>query len=342
MPDISPRFSLQPFHTFGLTAHARRLVTVRSEAELQEAVRQCRHAGERLHILGEGSNTVFVGDVADCVIRVGLMGREWLQPDADAWRLRVAAGENWHALVEWTLLQDRPGLENLALIPGSVGACPVQNIGAYGLEVMERIESVRVMFLDTLEFAELSAAECQFSYRDSVFKQALAGRVVITAVTFRLPRQWQAIASYADVARYLGQRSVASASPRDVFNAVVAVRTTKLPDPRVQGNAGSFFKNPIVAADCAARLQAQWPELVSYPQPDGRVKLAAGWLIDRAGLKGYAVGGAAVSDRQALVLLNRGRATAADLAGLVAHVQATVKTLFGVELEPEPVMVGAC
>lgn len=369
MPEYSDQYSLQAVHTFGLQASARKLVTVVSESGLRDAVAACQAAGEPFFVLGEGSNTVFTGDVDATIIRMGLMGRQWLEPavavglqslsasardvgadpapgilpqslpDAATWRLRVAAGENWHELVEWTLLQGKPGLENLALIPGSVGACPVQNIGAYGLEVMDRIESVRILDLTSLQFRELSATQCRFSYRDSIFKHELAGRAVITSVTFALPVQWQALASYADIARWLEAAGIAQPGARDIFNAVVAVRTSKLPDPRVMGNAGSFFKNPIVDAAVLDQLRASWPEIVSYPQPDGRVKLAAGWLIDKAGLKGYCVGGAAVSDRQALVLVNRGGASASDLRLLVAHVKATVAELFAVELEPEPVMV---
>ncbi len=339
MPEYSDPFSLQAVHTFGLQAHARRLVTVQSEGQLRDIVAACQQAGETFFVLGEGSNTVFTTDVNATVIRMGLMGRQWLEPASAHVRLRVAAGENWHELVEWTLLQGRPGLENLALIPGSVGACPVQNIGAYGLEVMDRIESVRILDLATLEFRELSAVECRFSYRDSIFKHELSERAVITAVTFALPLRWEPVASYADIARCLGSSGISVPTARDIFNAVVAVRTSKLPDPRVMGNAGSFFKNPIVDGSVLDQLRASWPEIVSYPQPDGRVKLAAGWLIDKAGLKGFAVGGAAVSDKQALVLVNRGGATASDLRGLVEHVKTTVAERFGVELEPEPVMV---
>jgi UDP-N-acetylmuramate dehydrogenase len=339
MPDYSLPFSLQAFHTFGLQAAARRVLGVASEVQLREAVAGCRTAGEPFFILGEGSNTVFTGDVHATVIRMDLMGRQWLEPSTDCHRLRVSAGENWHELVEWTLLEGKPGLENLALIPGSVGACPVQNIGAYGLEVMDRIESVRVLDLDSVQFRELSAVECRFSYRDSIFKHELAGKAIITAVTFALPSVWKPLASYADIAKWLAAAGIGEPSARDIFNAVVAVRTSKLPDPHVMGNAGSFFKNPIVCASEFEKLKAVWPDVVSYPQADGRFKLAAGWLIDRAGLKGFAIGGAAVSERQALVLVNRGGATADELKRLVAHVQSTVLSQFGVLLEPEPVMV---
>jgi UDP-N-acetylmuramate dehydrogenase len=339
MPDIFSDFSLQAVHTFGLRARASAFVTVSSEPELLDVIRACQCAGTRFVILGEGSNTVFTGDVDALVIRVALKGLHLLPADAQSRYLQVQAGENWHELVEWTLLNCLPGLENLALIPGSVGACPVQNIGAYGLEVMERIDCVRILDLQSLEFKSLSAQQCAFSYRDSIFKHELAGRAVITQVTFRLPLKWQAVADYADIRQYLINAGIDQPGPRDVFNAVVAVRTQKLPDPRVMGNAGSFFKNPIVDAATYQGLHVRFPGLVAYAQPDGRWKLAAGWLIDQAGLKGRSVGGAAVSERQALVLINRGNASAADLRALMALVTHTVGDKFGVRLEPEPVQV---
>lgn len=341
MPDNSMPYSLQAAHTFGLRAHARLLLPVVSEAALCEAVQACQAAREPFFVLGEGSNTVFTGDVSTTVLQMQIKGRQWLEPASDgSHRVWVAAGENWHELVEWTLFEGRAGLENLALIPGSVGACPVQNIGAYGVEVMDRIESVRILDTDTLQFRTLSAADCHFSYRDSAFKREWAGRAIITGVVFRLPGVAQLVTSYADVSAWLEQHSIASPTARDVFHAVVAVRTRKLPDPRVIGNAGSFFKNPVVDAHQWAELQHRWPDIVRYPQPDGRFKLAAGWMIDRAGLKGFRMGDAAVSERQALVLVNVGAASAADLKALIAHVQARVLACFGVCLEPEPVMVG--
>jgi UDP-N-acetylmuramate dehydrogenase len=228
-----------------------------------------------------------------------------------------------------------PGLENLALIPGTVGAAPIQNIGAYGLEMGERFERLRAIELATGEAREFDREACAFGYRDSFFKRAGRGRFLITSVVFRLPKAWTPRADYADVARVLegsGKRDAQA-----IFDAVVAVRRAKLPDWTVLGNAGSFFKNPVVSAEAFEALRAREPDVVSYRQPDGSAKLAAGWLIDRCGWKGRSIGGAAVHDRQALVLVNRGGATGAQVLELADAIKRDVLARFDVELEAEPV-----
>jgi UDP-N-acetylmuramate dehydrogenase len=263
-----------------------------------------------------------------------------VREDDDAWYVEAAAGEPWHDFVAWTLAQGLPGLENLALIPGTVGAAPIQNIGAYGLEMCERFASLRAVELETGAVVELDADACRFGYRDSFFKREGRDRFVITSVTFRLPKVWQPRAGYADIARELaagGHADAAAPSAQAIFDAVVAVRRAKLPDPLQLGNAGSFFKNPVVEATQFEALKVKEPEVVSYPQPDGRVKLAAGWLIDRCGWKGRAMGAAAVHERQALVLVNRGGASGAEVLALAKAVQRDVLARFGVELEAEPV-----
>ncbi len=268
-----------------------------------------------------------------------MRGRRVAREDHDAWYVEAAAGENWHEFVAWTLAQGLPGLENLALIPGTVGAAPIQNIGAYGLEMGERFASLRAVELATGEAVELDADACGFGYRDSFFKREGRDRFVITSVTFRLPKQWTPRAGYADIARELAVNGASAASPtaQAIFDAVVSVRRAKLPDPLVLGNAGSFFKNPVVDLVQFEALQQREPDVVSYRQPDGRVKLAAGWLIDRCGWKGRAMGAAAVHERQALVLVNRGGATGAEILALARAIQQDVGQRFGVELEPEPV-----
>jgi UDP-N-acetylmuramate dehydrogenase len=241
-----------------------------------------------------------------------------------------------------------PGLENLALIPGTVGAAPIQNIGAYGLEMCERFASLRAIELATGDAVELDADACRFGYRDSFFKREGRERFVITSVTFRLPKAWQPRAGYADLARELAARDQAASvgeadgaasqpTAQAIFDAVVAVRRAKLPDPLELGNAGSFFKNPVIDAAQFEALKRREPEIVSYAQADGRVKLAAGWLIDRCGWKGRAMGAAAVHERQALVLVNRGGASGAQVLALARAIQRDVFERFGVELEAEPV-----
>jgi UDP-N-acetylmuramate dehydrogenase len=290
-------------------------------------------------VLGGGSNLLFTGDVDGLVLKVDVPGLRELDPSADRWRIELGAGENWHAAVERLLALERPGLENLALIPGQVGAAPIQNIGAYGLELAERFESLRAWDIPTSSVVAMSAEDCAFGYRDSAFKRELGGRRIILTVTLALPRRWQPVFGYADVAGELAARGVPRPSPREVFDAVVAIRRRKLPDPAAIGNAGSFFKNPIIGRDKRTELIAKHPSLVSYPLAGGRFKLAAGWLIEAAGLKGVTRGRAGVYEKQALVLVNRGGATGGEILALAREVQEKVAEKFGVQLEPEPVIV---
>jgi UDP-N-acetylmuramate dehydrogenase len=293
-------------------------------------------------VLGGGSNLVLTGDFNGLVLQMAIPGRELAGEDADAWYVRAGAGENWHDFVGWTLAQGWPGLENLALIPGTVGAAPIQNIGAYGLEVAERFHSLCACDMKNGEIVRFDHASCRFGYRDSVFKQEgwhLDGRFVITEVTFRLPKRWQALTGYADVAAELATAGITAPDARQVADAVVAVRRRKLPDPAQIPNAGSFFHNPVVDAGVADRVRANFPGLPVYMQPDGRVKLAAGWLIERAGWKGRARGAVGMYEKQALILVNRGGATGSDVVDLMRAVQRDVRAMFGVDLTPEPVFL---
>ena len=331
-------YALRAHNTFGFDVRARFACRIESEADLTEAVRDPRASGLPTLVLGGGSNVVLTRDYEGLVLLVALRGRRTVREDADAWYVEAAAGENWHEFVAWTLDAGMPGLENLALIPGTVGAAPIQNIGAYGLEMADRCVSVRAVEMATGAVSEFDAATCAFGYRDSFFKREGRDRYLITAVTFRLPKVWQPNAGYADLSRALGERGISDApDARAVFDAVVAVRRAKLPDPLLLGNAGSFFKNPVIEAPQFDALLAREPQIVSYRQADGRVKLAAGWLIDQCGWKGRALREAAVHDRQALVLVNRGGATGADILELAQAIQRDVAARFGVALEQEPV-----
>ncbi|MGF6954580.1 UDP-N-acetylmuramate dehydrogenase [Paraburkholderia youngii] len=336
-------YSLKAHNTFGFDVRAQFACLIEREEQLPTAVRDPRVAGLPRLVLGGGSNVVLTGDFAGLVLLVALRGRRVVREDQHAWYVEAAGGEPWHEFVAWTLAQGMPGLENLALIPGTVGAAPIQNIGAYGLEMRERFASLRAIELATGNAVELDANACRFGYRDSFFKREGRERFVITSVTFRLPKAWQPRAGYADLARELAasQGKADGATPQPtaqaIFDAVVAVRRAKLPDPLELGNAGSFFKNPVIDAAQFEALKRREPEIVSYPQADGRVKLAAGWLIDRCGWKGRAMGAAAVHERQALVLVNRGGASGTEVLALARAIQHEVFEQFGVELEAEPV-----
>ena len=338
MAEMVRDVDLAPFNTFGLHARAARLQQVRSVAALQAAIAAPGWRETPRLVLGGGSNLVLTSDFPGTVLKVALRGRRLLRTEPEAWIVEAGAGENWHDFVRWTLAQGWPGLENLALIPGTVGAAPIQNIGAYGLELVERFDALDAVALDSGEVRSFTAAECAFGYRDSVFKRN-PGQWLVSAVRFRLPRPWQAVTRYADVARELAARGVEAPRALDISDAVIAIRRRKLPDPAVIGNAGSFFKNPVVAAEACARLLAAHPAMPHYPQPDGREKLAAGWLIEQAGWKGRDRGAVGCYEHQALVLVNRGGATGADVYGLAQAIMADVEARFGVCLEPEPVFV---
>ena len=328
---------LQPLHTFGLPAFARELRLIANQADLT-AFALARRQGIPSILLGEGSNTVFIQPQVDATVwKVSMQGRQYLGCDGLHHHLRVQGGENWHHTVEWTVAMGWGGLENLALIPGCVGASPVQNIGAYGVELKDRISAVHVFDLDTESHRALSVEQCEFGYRESIFKQAAKDRYVITAVDFALPVQWQPTLGYGDVAQRVAQYG--GISPLNILKAVCDIRSEKLPDPAVLGNSGSFFKNPIVSESKAKALINQFPNIVNYPAGPGLVKLAAGWLIDQCGLKGQTFGGVGVYGKQALILVNHGTGHGADLAKLVAHVQTQVKNRFGVDLDAEPNLI---
>ncbi|WP_265919575.1 UDP-N-acetylmuramate dehydrogenase [Cupriavidus nantongensis] len=339
MADFHEFYPLRRHNTFGFDARARFAVHVRSETDLIAALADPRATGLPLVVLGGGSNVVLTGDLDALVLLMEIPGHQVEATGAggDAWLVTVGAGENWNALVNRTIADGMPGLENLALIPGTAGAAPIQNIGAYGVELRERFAGVRAYDRHTGSFAWLDLQACEFGYRDSLFKRAGAGRYIITAVTLRLPKAWQPVLSYGELARALdGQAAPDAATIRD---AVVAIRSRKLPDPAQLGNAGSFFKNPLVsAAQRDALLQAH-PDLVSYAQPDGSYKLAAGWLIDRCGFKGLSDGPVGVYGKQALVLVHHGGGTGAMLLALANRIADTVQARYGVRIEPEPVVL---
>lgn len=337
--ELEENVALRALNAFGVDARARYFARVRSAADLAMLEDDPRLRGVPRLILGGGSNILFTRDVDGLVVKVDVPGMREVGDDGRAWFVEVGAGENWHATVQRLLDADRPGLENLALIPGQAGAAPIQNIGAYGLELAERFHALAAWDVEARDVVTMSPADCNFGYRDSAFKSTFAGRRVILSVTLALPKRWTPVTGYADVANELKARGIAAPTARDIFDAVCAIRRRKLPDPAAIGNAGSFFKNPIVTREQHHALLAHHPSLVSYPMPGGRFKLAAGWLIDAAGLKGATRGRAGVYEKQALVLVNRGGATGAEILALAREVQDKVREKFGVLLEPEPVIV---
>jgi UDP-N-acetylmuramate dehydrogenase len=331
--------NLKPYNTFGLPAVAHTLVRVGSDADVRQVVDHPQLGRAPKFILGGGSNIVLTKDMPQVVVKVEVMGRRLVEERADAWIVEAGAGENWHAFVMWTIEQGYPGIENLALIPGTVGAAPVQNIGAYGLELKDRFESLDAVDLVTGRSVTLHAPICKFGYRDSEFKHTLAGRTLITRVRFRLPKPWTPVLGYLELERKVSETGITAPSARQVADWIIAIRRAKLPDPAQIGNAGSFFKNPVVTLEQCRDIIGRDPEIVHYPMPDGSVKLAAGWMIDACGWKGKTVGQAAVYERQALVIVNRGGAIGSEVMTLARAIQESVYGRFGIRLEPEPVVV---
>jgi UDP-N-acetylmuramate dehydrogenase len=339
VPTIERNVNLRTMNSFGLPATAASLVRISCEADVRRVVDHPQWGRAPKFILGGGSNIVLARDPQALVMKVEVLGRRLLREDAEGVVVEVGAGESWHDIVAWTIDQGWPGLENLALIPGTTGAAPVQNIGAYGVELRERFEALDAVDLMTGRTVTIDALSCRFGYRDSVFKRELAGKSVITRVRLRLPRPWQPVLGYLELERKLHESGNTHPDARTIFDWVCAIRRAKLPDPAVVGNAGSFFKNPVVTAEQCRDIIARDPELVHYPLLDGTVKLAAGWLIDACGWKGKSIGRAGVYDRHSLVLVNRGGASGSEVVTLARAIQESVYGRFGIRLEPEPVVV---
>ncbi len=340
-PDLAIEhdFPLQQHNSFGIAARAHAYVRLRSPAHLQAVLADPSLAAMPRLLLGGGSNIVFQGDFAGLVLHMAMAGKAIVASDADFSYVRAAAGESWHGFVLWTLEQGLGGLENLALIPGTVGAAPIQNIGAYGVELQDCFHSAQVLDGASGRVFEMDRAACRFGYRDSIFKQPEGRGLIVLALTLALPKRWQANLRYGELAQALAEQGGAAPYPARVADTVMAIRRRKLPDPAVIGNAGSFFKNPLVSRQQCAALLERHPALVHHAQPDGGEKLAAGWLIDQCGWKGKSLGPAGVYAKQALVLVNHGGASGADVMRLAAAIQEDVAARFGVRLEPEPVLV---
>lgn len=332
--------ALRPYNSLALSARAAHFVRVETVEEARAALDFARARELPVTVLGGGSNVVLAGDLPGLTIRVGIRGRTLVAERGDAVHLRVGAGEDWHGTVRHCLARGWYGLENLALIPGTVGAAPIQNIGAYGVELESRFLELEAIAIATGETRRFTRADCRFGYRDSLFKGAGRDAWLITAVTFVLGRRPAPVLTYPALREALADVPAAEITPERVAAAVIALRRARLPDPAQVPNVGSFFKNPMVGADQARRLAERFPGLVSFPGAGGGVKLAAAWLIERAGWKGVARAGVGVHDRQALVLVNRGGDAAALLA-LARDIRADVAERFGVELELEPRVLGA-
>jgi UDP-N-acetylmuramate dehydrogenase len=334
MTKIHTNFSLKNFNTFGIEAKARKFVAVDSVAELKSVLKQ--HQDEKKFILGGGSNMLLTQDIDALVIHIDLKGKKVIQENEDYVWVECQAGENWHEFVLWTLAQNYGGLENMSLIPGNVGTTPVQNIGAYGAEIKDTMTSCEAIKIDTFETKTFSNADCHFGYRESVFKQEVKDQYIITSVVFQLTKQNHTInTGYGDIQSELTKKGIENPTIQDVSNAVIAIRKSKLPDPKDLGNSGSFFKNPILLKSDFEKIHVQFPEMKYYDVSETEVKVPAGWLIEQAGFKGKRFGDAGIHKNQALVLVNYGNATGQEILDVSKDIQKTIYEKFGIQIEAE-------
>ncbi|OCG28585.1 UDP-N-acetylenolpyruvoylglucosamine reductase [Gilliamella sp. wkB108] len=319
-------------NTFALDVFANNVITVTSVDQLKQVWKN-NPLNQPIMIIGEGSNTLFTCDFAGTVVVNRIRGVTITETD-DEWHLRVGAGEIWHEVVAQSIQQNIPGLENLALIPGCVGSAPIQNIGAYGVEFQKVADYVELLELATGNI--ITVTDGQYGYRESIFKQKYSIGYAVIYVGIKLTKQWQPILTYGELRNFDANKVTAKV----IFDKVCEIRRSKLPDPKVLGNGGSFFKNPVVDKKIADSLLEKYPNMPIYPQANNQIKLAAGWLIDQCGLKGYQIGGAAVHEQQALVLVNKNRATAQDVVELARYIHKTVLQKFSVNLSPEIRFIG--
>jgi len=332
---LQSQVSLKPFNSFGVDVRAQLFAEAHSDADVREALAYAAAHDVPLLVIGGGSNLLLTADIPALVLRMASRGIRLISDDGNRVVIEAEAGEPWHPFVQHTLALGFSGLENLSLIPGTVGAAPMQNIGAYGVEIKDVFAGLTALDRQTGELRDFSLEECNFAYRDSLFKQQ-PGRWLILRVRFKLDRAAHLHLEYGPVRQRLTEQGIEQPTPSDVSRAICSIRSEKLPDPAVLGNAGSFFKNPLVSAALVEQIKAQHPDLVAYAQADGQMKLAAGWLIERAGWKGFREADAGVHKLQALVLVNYGTATGLQLLELAQRIQKDIAERFNVELEMEP------
>lgn len=339
-PLVKPNVDLKPYHTLHISAKARWFAAVKTTGQLKEILRYAQTKNLPLLVLGGGSNMLFSGDFDGLVLHVQIGGKEVIkETDEHVW-LKVGAGENWHQTVRYCVEKGWGGVENLSLIPGTVGAAPIQNIGAYGVELTDVFDRLEAVEIETAEMQIFNKDECRFGYRDSIFKNELKGKYVVTQVVLKLSKHPKINASYGAIQSELKKRGIAKPSIRDVSDVIIDIRESKLPNPDELGNAGSFFKNPLVDKCIFDRIKKEYAHAPGYSVGDGKIKVPAGWLIEQTGWKGKTVGHAGTYKQQALVIVNHGGATGKEILNLAGSIQESVKKEFGIELVPEVNIIG--
>ncbi|NME71162.1 UDP-N-acetylmuramate dehydrogenase [Flammeovirga aprica] len=331
---MKTNISLLPYHTFGAKVNADFFTTFSNKEELKTILQQ-KPADQNFIILGGGSNILFTQDFHGMIIKNEIRGFEVLSENDTHVTLKIGAGENWHDTVMKTVEKGWQGIENLALIPGTVGASPIQNIGAYGVEVKDVIQSVEFYHFEKDETFEYSNQDCQFGYRNSVFKNELKGKIAVLSITVKLNKEWNFNTSYGAIEDEIRAQEITHLTPLDLAKVIIKIRESKLPDPKEIGNCGSFFKNPVLPKSEALKIIEKYPEAPHYIVSDEFIKIPAGWLIQTAGWKGKSLGNVGTYPKQALVLVNNGGATGEEAWALALQIQKDVKTQFGIKIEPE-------
>jgi UDP-N-acetylmuramate dehydrogenase len=332
--EIVPNFSLKKYNTFGIEAKAKQFVAVHSVQDLKTILQE--NKSQKKFILGGGSNMLLTKDIDALVIHIDLKGKKIIEENDDFVWVESQAGESWHEFVLWTIDQNFGGLENMSLIPGNVGTTPVQNIGAYGTEIKDTFVSCEAMTIEKQEMKTFTKDECHFGYRESVFKNEVKNQYIITSVVFKLTKTNHKInTSYGDISSELEKNNITNPTLKDVSNAVIAIRQSKLPDPKELGNSGSFFKNPILLKSDFEKIHQQFPDMKYFDISETEVKVPAGWLIEQAGFKGKRFGDAGIHKNQALVLVNYGNATGQEILNVSKNIQETIFKTFGIHIEAE-------
>lgn len=333
---ILENISLKEYNTFGVTCYAKRFVSITSFYQLQQVLKK----EQDLFLISGGSNMLLTKDIDSLVAFINIKGISIDSEHEDSVHLTVNAGENWHEFVLWCISQDFGGLENLSLIPGNVGTCPIQNIGAYGVEVKDTITKVEAVDIETGKLITFSNTECNFGYRNSIFKNEGKGKYILTAVSFKLTKKKHCLnTSYGAIETALQEQDIASPTIKNISDAVIAIRQSKLPDPKEIGNSGSFFKNPVISKQQFLELQHNYPDIPSYKISDTETKVPAGWLVEQCGFKGKRFGDAGVHEKQALVLVNYGNASGIEIYNLAKKIQLTVFEMFNIQLEIEVTII---
>lgn len=329
---ILNNISLKEYNTFGVECYAKRFVSIDSFYDLQQLLK----TEKDLFLLSGGSNILLTKDIEKLVVLINIKGISIDRENKNTVHLTVNSGENWHEFVLWCISQDYGGLENLSLIPGNVGTCPIQNIGAYGVEVKDTITKVEAIEIETGKLITFANAECQFGYRNSIFKNDVKGKYIITSVSFELTKtNHQLNTSYGAIEVALQEKKITNPTIKDVSDAVISIRKSKLPDPKEIGNSGSFFKNPVISTEQFSQLQKEYPAIPSYKISEATTKVPAGWLVEQCGFKGKRFGDAGVHEKQALVLVNYANASGLEIYNLAKSIQQTVFNKFKIDLEIE-------